>query len=112
MVLRREGLRPSHLTEWRKARDVGALAGLAATRRRPPLGPVEGDNERLRARNTQPETDLGTARRVIKAQGQAHGSLGRSSQESARRIGDRNDVAVRAEFTSSVELRWHEACGA
>ena len=29
-VLRREGLYSSHITAWRKARDVGALAGLAA----------------------------------------------------------------------------------
>jgi len=50
VVLRREGLYSSHLTEWRKARDVGALAGLAATRGRPPADPVERDNERLRAR--------------------------------------------------------------
>ena len=27
-LLRREGLYSSHLTEWRRARDVGALAGL------------------------------------------------------------------------------------
>ena len=28
-LLRREGLYSSHLTEWRKARDAGALNGLA-----------------------------------------------------------------------------------
>jgi transposase len=33
-VLRREGLYSSHITQWRKARDVGALAGLAAPRGR------------------------------------------------------------------------------
>ena len=33
-VLRREGLYSSHITEWRKARDAGALAGLAAPRGR------------------------------------------------------------------------------
>ena len=40
-VLRREGLYSSHITEWRKARDAGALAGLAAPRgrkRRDPAG--------------------------------------------------------------------------
>lgn len=47
-VLRREGLYSSHLTEWRKARDVGALAGLAASRGRPSADPVERDNQRLR----------------------------------------------------------------
>ncbi len=67
-VLRREGLYSSHLTEWRKARDAGALAGLAVTRGRPPTDPVERDNERLRARNTRLEAELDTARRVIEVQ--------------------------------------------
>ncbi len=75
VVLRREGLYSSHLTEWRKARDTGALAGLAATRGRPPADPVERDNERLRARNTQLEADLDTARRVIEVQGKVSALL-------------------------------------
>jgi len=67
-VLRREGLYSSHLTEWRQARDTGALAGgLAATRGRPPADPVERDNERLRARNTQLEADLDTAQAAQQA---------------------------------------------
>ncbi len=74
-VLRREGLYSSHLTEWRKARDVGALAGLAATRGRPPADPVERDNERLRARTSQLEADLDTARRVIEVQGKVSALL-------------------------------------
>jgi len=74
-VLRREGLYSSHLTEWRKARDAGALAGLAATRGRPPADPVERDNERLRARTSQLEADLDTARRVIEVQGKVSALL-------------------------------------
>ena len=34
-LLRREGLYSSHLVEWRRARDAGALAGLAVPRGRP-----------------------------------------------------------------------------
>src|SRR5436305_1374376 len=34
-LLRREGLYSSHIVEWRRARDAGALAGLAAPRGRP-----------------------------------------------------------------------------
>ena len=75
VVLRREGLYSSHLTEWRKARDTGALAGLAATRGRPPADPVERDNERLRARTSQLEADLDTARRVIEVQGKVSALL-------------------------------------
>src|ERR1019366_4560522 len=34
-VLRRESLYSSHIVEWRRARDVGALAGLTQPRGRP-----------------------------------------------------------------------------
>jgi len=34
-LLRREGLYSSHLVEWRRSRDRGALAGLAAKKRGP-----------------------------------------------------------------------------
>ena len=69
LVLRREGLYSSHLVEWRRSRDAGALAGLSATRGRPPADPVERDNARLRASNAQLEQDLATAREVIAIQG-------------------------------------------
>ena len=68
-VLRREGLYSSHLVEWRRARDAGAQAGLAATRGRPPADPVKRDNARLRELNAALEVDLDTARRVIEVQG-------------------------------------------
>ena len=74
-VLRREGLYSSLLTEWRRSRDAGALAGLAATRGRPPLDPVERENARLRARNVSLEADLDTARRVIDVQGKVSALL-------------------------------------
>jgi hypothetical protein len=74
-VLRREGLYSSHLVEWRRLRDAGALAGLAATRGRPPADPVERDNERLRERNARLEADLDTARRVIEVQGKVSALL-------------------------------------
>src|SRR5437667_12121822 len=34
-LLRREGLYSSHIIEWRRARDAGALAGVAAKPRKP-----------------------------------------------------------------------------
>ena len=68
-MLRREGLYSSVLVEWRKARDAGALAGLAVTRGRPPTDPVERDNARLRERNAALEADLEKAQRVIEVQG-------------------------------------------
>ena len=91
-VLRREGLYSSHLTEWRKARDTGALAGLAATRGRPPADPVERDNERLRTRNTQLEADLDTARRVIEVQGK----VSALSEDLSRRAHGTSEASTRS----------------
>ena len=87
-VLRREGLYSSHLTEWRKARDAGALAGLAATRGRPPTDPVERDNQRLRDRNVRLEADLDTARRVIEVQGKVSALL----EDLSRRAHDASEA--------------------
>ena len=88
VVLRREGLYSSHLTEWRKARDVAALAGLAATRGRPPADPVERDNDRLRAVNARLEADLDTARRVIEVQGKVSALL----EDLSRRAHDASEA--------------------
>jgi transposase len=62
-LLRREGLYSSHLVEWRRARDAGALAGLAPNKRGPktkPIDPVaqklaaiERENARLKAENAK-----------------------------------------------------------
>src|SRR4029453_8047258 len=48
-VLRREGLYSSHITEWRKARDAGGLAGLAAPRGRKRRDPQADEIARLQA---------------------------------------------------------------
>ena len=71
-VLRREGLYSSHITEWRKARDVGALAGLAAPRGRKRrdaqaerIARLEADNERL-------EKELAKTRAVVDVQAKLH----------------------------------------
>jgi len=69
-LLRREGLYSSLLTEWRRARDSGALGALEPRHRgpKPPsaesvqLAVVQRELERSRA-------DLATARRVIEVQG-------------------------------------------
>ncbi len=68
-VLRREGLYSSHIVEWRKARDRGALAGLSATRGRPPTDPRDRRIARLEAENAKLETELDRTRRVVEVQG-------------------------------------------
>jgi transposase len=69
-LLRREGLYSSLLTEWRRARDSGALVALAP-KRRGPRGPSaeQVENEKLRRALERTEADLETARRVIEVQG-------------------------------------------
>ena len=69
-LLRREGLYSSLLTEWRRARDSGALVALAPKRRGPRgPSPAEVEAEALRRRLGRVEAELETARRVIEVQG-------------------------------------------
>ena len=69
-LLRREGLYSSLLTEWRRARDSGALVALGP-KRRGPRGPSPEQVELglLRGRLERTRADLETARRVIEVQG-------------------------------------------
>src|SRR6202789_979468 len=43
-ILRREGLYSSLISEWRRARDAGALAGLKQPRGRPVAGPRDAQS--------------------------------------------------------------------
>ena len=69
-LLRREGLYSSLLTEWRRARDSGALVALGP-KRRGPRGPSREQLELgvVRRRLERTQSDLETARRVIEVQG-------------------------------------------
>ncbi len=69
VLLRREGLYTSSISEWRKQRDEGALQALSAASGRPPTDPREHELARLRRENTRLQSDLATARRVIEIQG-------------------------------------------
>jgi transposase len=73
--LRREGLYSSHLSEWRKQRDSGALAGLASKPRadRRPVGDVElGRSRRQVARL---EAELERTKMALEIMGKAHALL-------------------------------------
>jgi transposase-like protein len=73
-ILRREGLRSSHIIDWRRARDAGALAGLAPKPRPRALSPEQAELTRLRRRAERAEAELAKARLVIEIQGKvAHG---------------------------------------
>lgn len=75
-LLRREGLYSSLLTEWRRARDAGALEALARPRGRAPAHPLESENAELRRRVERAEAELEKAKRVIEVQGNVSALLG------------------------------------
>jgi transposase-like protein len=68
-LLRREGLYSSHLTQWRQARDAGALVALERPRGRKRVDPREAENAELRRRLERAEGELVKARKVIEVQG-------------------------------------------
>ena len=75
-VLRREGLYSSHVIEWRRARDAGALAGLKAPRRgRKPRDKQAEKIAALEAEKRQLEQELAKARFVMDVQGKLHALL-------------------------------------
>jgi len=73
-LLRREGLYSSHLTTWRRQREMGALAGLAPVKRGRKARTVDTqgqrvvdlqrENERLRQRLVQAETIIEVQKKV------------------------------------------------
>ncbi len=74
-VLRREGLYSSHITEWRKARDAGALAGLATPRGRKRRDPAVEQIARLQAEKQRLEQELAKTRFVVDVQAKLHALL-------------------------------------
>jgi transposase-like protein len=67
-ILRREGLYSSHIVEWRRARDSGALAGLGRPKGRPAADPRDAQISRLRKENQQLGQELARARFVVEVQ--------------------------------------------
>ena len=75
-IMRREGLYSSHLVDWRRARDRGALEALARPSGRPRPNPLAKEVERLTRQNTRLEQRLATAERIIEIQGKVSELLG------------------------------------
>jgi transposase-like protein len=73
--LRREGLYSSHLSEWRRQRDRGALSGLAPKRRRGKRTAAEAEVERLRRRTAHLEAELERTKLALEITGKAHALL-------------------------------------
>jgi hypothetical protein len=82
-ILRREGLYSSHVIEWTRARDAGALEGVADSRwseKRPKKSAEAAELERLRARNAKLESDLTKTRTALDIMGKAHALLEQLSE--------------------------------
>ena len=67
-ILRREGLYSSHVVEWRRARDAGALTALAAPRGRQRPDPRDAQIAALRKEKERLEQELARARLVMDVQ--------------------------------------------
>ena len=81
-VLRREGLYSSHIIEWTRARDAGALtsgsaesAESAAPVKRVKRTAEQVELEKLRRRNEKLESDLKKTRMALDIMGKAHALL-------------------------------------
>jgi transposase len=67
-ILRREGLYSSLITEWRRARNPGALAGLKQPPGRPAADPRDAQIARLQKEKAKLEQELAKARFVADVQ--------------------------------------------
>ena len=79
-LLRREGLYSSHIVAWRRARDAGALAGLAVARGRRRRDPQAEKIGHLEQEKRQLEQELAKARFVVDVQAKLHALLGTLSE--------------------------------
>jgi len=77
-----EGLYSSHIVEWRRARDVGALRELTPKLRRSKRTAESREIERLRRRNERLEDQLQKHKQVLEIQGKASELLSRLLAES------------------------------
>jgi len=74
-VLRREGLYSSLISEWRRARDAGALAGLKQPDGRPAADPRDAEIARLQKEKAKLEKEPATSRFVVEVQSKLHALL-------------------------------------
>jgi transposase len=81
-LLRREGLYTSHIVEWRRARDCGALAGLGPKDRLSKHNPLADELARTKKRAERAEAELAKTRLVVEIQEKASELLGRLLAES------------------------------
>jgi len=81
-LLRREGLYSSHIVEWRRARDVGAIRELAPKARPAKRTPEQVELDRAQRRIERLENDLAKHKLALEIQGKASELLERLLAES------------------------------
>jgi transposase len=88
-LLRREGLYSSHITDWRRSRDTGAVNGLAdKPAGRPGRSTEAVEIERLRRENEKLTAELTRTKAALEVVGKAHALLellSESADSSAKR---------------------------
>ena len=84
-LLRREGLYSSHLVDWRRLREAGALSALSKKRgRKPTRNPLAEENQQLKARIARLEKKLQQAEIIIDVQKKVSALLGIALPETER----------------------------
>lgn len=71
VILRREGIYSSMLSEWRRLREAGVFAGLTPLKRGPksdPVNPLEGELKQLRRENAVLKARLTRAEQILEVQ--------------------------------------------
>jgi transposase-like protein len=74
-VLRREGLYSSQITEWRLARDAGALGALEPGTRQRKRSAAEVELEKLKRKHERTEAELARTRLALDIMGKASALL-------------------------------------
>lgn len=82
-LLRREGLYSSHLVEWRRAQQAGALAGLDGLPRPAKKSAEQVELDKLRRVNERLERELAKNKAALTIMGKAHELLELLSESSA-----------------------------
>jgi transposase len=80
-LLRREGLYASNITNWRRQRERGELAGLTTKKRGPKVDPQAVENVRLRRENERLKKRLEQAELIIDVQKKVSQLLGIENDE-------------------------------
>jgi transposase len=74
-LLRREGLYHSHMLDWRKNRDAGALEALTPSPAPTKASSDQNENRRLKAENARMAAELVKVNAVVEALGKVHALL-------------------------------------